>query len=59
MAYLRPILLVIALFLLTSGLCWLISAVLLLNPLCSAVLLLLGSLGVVMMLDFLEPMLPR
>lgn len=54
MAYLRPILVLIVLFILTSLLCWLSYDLFLHNPLFSVGFYLVGVLGVVMAVDVIR-----
>lgn len=59
MAYLRPILVLIVLFILTSLFCWLSYDLFLRNPLFSIGFYLVGVLGVVMAVDVIrEALLP-
>ncbi len=57
MEYLRPVLLFLALFILTSLLCWLSYDLFLLSPLFSIGFFLLGVLGVVMAVDIIKSVL--
>ncbi|GAB4338685.1 MAG: hypothetical protein OHK0047_29060 [Leptolyngbyaceae cyanobacterium] len=54
MGYLRTFVLVAVLFLLTCGLCWVGTWLLGDNPLFGIVFLLLGTLGVVIAIDWLQ-----
>jgi hypothetical protein len=57
MEYLKPVLLLIALSLLTFLLCWLSYGLLLLSPLFSVGFFLVGVLGVIMTVDAIKSLL--
>jgi hypothetical protein len=57
MNYLQPLLFLVALFLLTALLCWIVENLLSANPFCGVGVLLFGSLGVIVALDVVGEML--
>jgi hypothetical protein len=53
MAIFRSLILLLALFLLTSLLCWLLTIMLLVNPLCAIGLFAIGIFGIIVVIDLL------